>query len=352
MLKKKKYPFVLILTLTVILALILSLNIFVDPFRLMPWNMNEKIKVLGLSDERSLKTGLILSQRPDIVIIGSSRILRGIDPKLLDFEYSQNFKILNAGVAGLNPNEALYLMDHSIKRGAKIILVGLDFLFFLNHEKPRPLSSEFTRITESSNLVSYSNALLFYGLSQYVTKLSLNEVLNLSTEQNRTYHLNGYAYVNEKGTFKSRIKHNYEKDILLFKKKKVNEFFYESLCKMSKIGKEKNVKVIFFINPKHSIYFDSIKAAGLVSEYNNWLKNISKIIYGRTSCSDNLDNLVVTFDGRLRDFDTAIEFKDSNWWFEAHHYKPSLGKIIIGDIFSLLNSNNTSLKYGIHLEKY
>jgi hypothetical protein len=131
------------------LAAWLALVLVVDPYlafgtRLLPTSIIQPTSRM-LGDEQLIKDHLFARQRPETVIIGSSRSAYGIDPRRGDLarQRSYNLAMLGASLAELEGLAASARNGGHLKR----LVIGIDhFMFFQNDPEPKVAQALMTRI--------------------------------------------------------------------------------------------------------------------------------------------------------------------------------------------------------------
>lgn len=118
-------------TLNLIICLIMVLT---DPYRLMPFQMTipgiNNIKPRLYDYQRYIKLFDIAYQKPRTIILGSSRVLWGIDPKNA---FLEKYKpVYNAGVLGPPMYEVREYFFHALKNQPELkrVILALDFYAF------------------------------------------------------------------------------------------------------------------------------------------------------------------------------------------------------------------------------
>jgi hypothetical protein len=132
-----------------VLAAWFALVLAVDPYlafgtRLLPPSIIQPTSRM-LGDEQLIKDHLFARQRPETVIIGSSRSAYGIDPRRsgLAQERSYNHAMLGASLAELEGLAASARNSGHLKR----LIIGIDhFMFFQNDPEPKAAQGLMTRI--------------------------------------------------------------------------------------------------------------------------------------------------------------------------------------------------------------
>jgi len=117
-------------------VLVIALGMLVNPYRLLPIS----ITIVGINDikpklydyQRYVKLFDIAQQKPKTVLLGSSRILWGLDPKNTLLSQKGYLPVYNAGILGPPMYEIRKYFEHALQAQPhlKRVILGIDFFAF------------------------------------------------------------------------------------------------------------------------------------------------------------------------------------------------------------------------------
>lgn len=308
----KKWVYLFITILFVILTLIGIFNYIIDPL----WTFSHKNRLQSHQegfDERQQKLNLIYFNNfnYDGVLLGSSRVT------LHDVNTFKDKNIFNLAVDGMRPYEYNSFIEYAKKRNKKdfeYIILGLDFIAINDFVKNYSIKSKIN-ITEGSfyrykTLFSYDNTLK-----------SIRNIKNIKKYKKRfkTYNQNYVA-----SSFVANGKVVEEKVFNYIKNTKDKEIEYkreEYINTLKEIIKNNpNSKIIIFSTPLPSPLIKSIfKNEKNRISYINWMKDLVSISAYFYSFFD-VDNV-------------SNDYK--NTFMDSGHYYPFIGNCINQKIFDL-----------------
>jgi len=297
---KFKYLINLSFIIFLILFLIFIFNYIVNPYKYFSkQGILAKGNFLTISFFSSAPSDLIMyKMTQDIkntnfekIIIGSSRILYGIDTCNSDF--------LKVGIPGITVNETKILLTESFKK-EKIKEIFIEISISNENRgkmsiiKPSFWDSNFTFNT------------LFISLKSLVEYIFSDKNY---TSPNCKFLLNSksLAYTKEEDYIKyyqDFLTNNFDEKVLSYIKSLMQEY------------KNYNKKIIFFISPINSkIYFDKfdlLKTSKFKNRINSIKKKYGEFIFINDYRLDNLNN-------------------QNNLWYDLNHFKPELGNKLINE---------------------
>lgn len=216
-----------------------------------------------------------------IVLLGDSRIYRGISPELME-EHLPEMSILNFAYSNGGLNDEMFRAAEAklSSRGNKVLVLGVSANtitgFTLNNEQYR---QELTRPREEILERKYLNPLLYWfsATSPEALKTSLDKNQELAYYRSE-YHMNGYVESDKFPVDTTEALPSYQKD---FSKYQVNEQLLETLFRQVKRWHEKGIEVIAFRPPvsagmrqledSAALYNEAAIKAGIEAAGGYWL---------------------------------------------------------------------------------
>lgn len=343
----KKYLSILLLCYICLIIL----NIWTDPQRQLPFTLSDNPKYFaeGGRVEKSVK---LQSEQFDTLILGSSRLLLGINPDNRNFN---SHSIYNLGFTGIRLAEYERVLRYIEEtQDIKTLYFGLDFLSF---NKDRKYFGDYKKSLFMDNK-SYVFGLLDYLLSIKTGAQSIaNSVLSLKSEEE-------IRHTNDKGFIvgmNSRINYGkvFEREIIRNLATAEHEYVYDyegekSLKKHLEKLAQKSVNVVLFIPPVHAMKLEVIHQNDQFEHFEQWKRNLVSLSE-QVSREQNSNIILWDFTGYNKFSTERIPHKDESdkqmkFFWEASHFKEVIGDLIIdsiingtdNDIGAILNSENIS----------
>jgi len=285
-----------------------------------------KIKPEAANRVRTFKRYRPIYVKPELLLVGNSRIEMGLNPAHPDFiPYG---KVYNLGTPGISMKEQLYLAQRVVESSnVKAMIISLDFADFLTHPSYQPQKREyysqsandkFAALLSLDALVASFNTVInqnefrsnrlengFNPAKDYIPIIR-NEGQNVLFEQkiNSLHQMfNGRRWSMEKSY------QNYDSDLM-------------TLVHTLTSWQSMKVKVFAFINPYHQKYYDTIEESQLMEDFNDW----------RTALKNELSRIVSYCDFTelgLSKSNVRLNEKELKYFWEPAHYKKELGDIMI-----------------------
>lgn len=313
-----RYSFVFSITFTVLTLSIMlaSYNFYKDPYwfwRKAPsWVHSEALD----TKQRFVKAIKAIKYRPDIVVIGSSRIYRGINTEhLKQFGYNRPY---NLGISSLKLYEIYHILKNHLQLNLpQKIIIGLDYwMFDINRLK----ESDFCEDKQNKNHIHHYTNKLIASLLSYSSFID---------SKNHTKDIRSADGIWKEDGFHETVKREKNASILMLQGyvDYLRNFNYkrDSLKLMSKIinlCKKKKVKLALYISPIHFqtslAYFNSKH----FNNYDLWKNEVSDLC---------IKENIQIFDFSS-DFLTKGETDPGSDWLDYSHFSPMIGDIIVARI--------------------
>ncbi len=319
-----------------------SFNMFVDPYGV----YNKKIIVDGLNhykpnkenNDRLYKAVDIINLKPNTILLGSSRIKRGLDPNHQSLESLS--PVYNLGLNGANIYELRRYLEHTLanNKNLKRVILGLDFFMFNDDLDNQASFAEYRLEKKHIALKDFLNTTLSLDTLE-VSKKTIK--LSSSTPQPETNTVdNGFLpyFKKEDGNI-DRFQGSTKLYFRLHSNYQLSERYKNELKKILSLCKENNIELIVYFSPSHAIRLESIYATGKWSSFEAWKRQIVELI---PAWDFSNYNSITT---------EPLEESMSNYVDESHYTKP-IGDLVLNRILGyqkekvpqdfgiLLTSNN------------
>lgn len=350
-----------------LIATIGAFNWFIDPYG-MYWSpmfqgINER-KTSASNRIRITKPYRVTQLKPQILIMGNSRVELGIDPNNELFANKTTYNLSLAGATFHSQIDHIYHAMHENKN-LETILFGLDFFDFLvtetGNETDNTPTSYGHRVYSAQGWPAYKKkqielfSLIFSldglkssvqtiflqsSFADNITALGFNDAqsyVNLTkTEGKVPLFSQKLAFVEDKLTQQAWRLESKEGSPISPK--------FEKLAQLIKQAHKRNIELKLFINPYHYTYLQKINDLGHFELYLDWKKKLSTFM----GMKENRHISVIDFSG-FNHFTTSAPqlnepFKPMQWYWEPAHYKRELGDEMLKRLYTEEN-----IRFGIEL---
>lgn len=344
-----------ILVLTLLLALsclgIAAFNLVTDPYGAYP---RASMKWLSSrSGEKGTRTARaeLLSRGPwEFIILGSSRAQMGYAP---DHPALGGMKGCNAALPATNIRELQPVVDYALRHNdPKRILFAIDFLLF-------DAGREFQHDFAQSHFATGRDAISYHldnTISFRATNASYKALMSALRGERPRFTALGQTV---RHTKKLSDGHR-----ALFAAK-LTEFFTETYADLhtSPDRLERFRQIIqavhadgvpldIVINPIHAAQLEAIATAGLWTEFEQWLRDVTLVVEGERQIS-GANVRLVSFIGYAPYCDEPIPAPGDaettmRYWWESSHCKDELGGLVLERLYTT-PVPTSSLDFGIEL---
>lgn len=345
---------------TTFLLLIAGFNALIDPFVFFNSpiiNKLNKNKPDFQTHIRTTKAHQIRIQKPETIILGSSRAEFGINPEHPGF-MSSSKKTYNLALQSINIYETFSYLKHAQAiQPLKQVIIGLDFFMF-NNNKSNESDFDKTRLAP----MKYGWFLdIFRALFTYDGLLaSINTIEKQNDNTSIQYFKNGFrndtnnwARIQKKGGHRQAAINNesytlHALDGFTFFEFSEKPSFIESLSIFQEIirfSKEHDIDLHLFISPIHARKLQIFHQLGLWEKFEHWKKQLVQIVELSSAPFSIWDftgynEITTEYFPRLKDAKQQMK-----WYWESSHYKKETGDLVL-DI--ILNHTLTKRKAPVH----
>lgn len=273
--------------LTVALLPVLSIglfNIFIDPYGAISSPIFPGInKLKPEQDEQAqlFKALDIMRLKPTTVFIGSSTVMRGLEPThpgLLDDPNAYNL-----GTFAAHIDDVTRYLKYTIANQPKFkrVVIGIDFFMFNGSSKGELglIKSRQEPIFSMQNLldVIFSLKALEASKLTVVSNLQNSDVTPYFVKGRRTYN----PYLSEQPRMLDRFKlviRGYFTNPAFYKDYRLTSSLLTELRTINDICKQHNLEVKVFISPVHAAQLEAIRVAGLWPVFEQWKREVVQVM--------------------------------------------------------------------------
>lgn len=387
---------------TAIALSILAINIAIDPFRIFDLVNIEGVNTQRLqaaSESRMFKAVQVCIDKPTAVVMGTSRVEVGIDPRHPG--WADGKRVYNLGLAGIGLYELNLTLRHLVHASPNLkqVAIGFDFLMFNANREDRVFGTEVLGFDKERLLTDpddncyrsvLHDAKRILGLS--ALKYSIATVrgqLNPPDSAEWKFETMGewiaqYDRLGYRGNYYSALKrlmdkfgarNNFDSDNnkpaaqetyyvgKIWRPSPTYRYCFESpqgnsldvYRSMLDFSYRSNVDVRFFINPIHARHVIAIREAGLWPVYEEWKRNLVTIIEEEAATKGRRPFPIWDFSGFnsiTTEFipEAGVLTPKVNFWWESSHYQSLPGAMILDRVLEHVNlERNLPSDFGILL---
>jgi hypothetical protein len=357
-----KYIYIYFVSLITITLTIGSFNWLIDPFG-MYWSptiagINE-IKPKAKSRTRISKAYRVDSIKPQVLIVGNSRVEMGLDPQHPIFG---GRRVYNQGMPGaylhMQIDYALDVIEYN--PSLEEVIMGIDYLDFLmgpvelveqenientdkNYSK-RLLKSkdDISRLQEKATLI-FSLDSLFASIATVFKQSAVTSTITDLGFNTADSYIDIISHESIKPLFSEKLEWLEQKlepknGVILSQDSFPYSPKFQQLGQLITAAKQKNVRLTFFINSYHYSYLQILSEQKQWGNFQTWKRTLVR--YLEESEVENIP---------LWDFSSIDDYasehvplenpkKQMKWYWEPAHYKKELGDIMLNEMFSRDNS--------------
>ena len=364
-----KYLTLSFISFLALMTFIATLNWLIDPFA-MYWspqlNNINMIKPESGKRSRIAKAYQIENVKPQILIVGNSRVEMGLNP---DHQVFNKKRVYNQGMPGASVAMQVDYAINAIMLDTDIeeIFVAVDFLdFLIDTSRSQKTSSSYQfrlsnlddgsshasllRLKEKTGLIFSIDALI-----ASITTITQQKSLVNSTKPNGFNNPLSYIQImNTEGIkplFKQKlaeISTRIEKDTLkiVTQPKPVYSPVYSHIGRLIEVAKRNNIKLTFFINPYHMSYLQTLSDNQQWSNFQLWKTTLVKYLAAKQGSDFALWDFSLSNNYINEPVDIDNAKKQMKWFWEPAHYKEALGDLLLLKLNEENKLNNT---FGIQL---
>jgi hypothetical protein len=271
----------LLVATAVPMAAIAAVNSTVDPYGF--WRLIEQPGINAVrprqdNNDRLYKAADIVRQKPDVVILGSSRTKQAIDP---DHEGLQAYspQVYNLAINGPNAYEVRRYFDHALANQAQpeLVVLGIDFFMFNADLGNQPSFNE--RRLGISHLSLQDAATTTLSLDTLQASWETIQANRPPSEVDGAYEPNGFGPNREAEDGKRQWRFNQSAALYfeLHSDYKLSEEYLAEFQRIVELCEERDIPLVIFISPAHATQWEAIRATGHWETFEAWKRRIVAI---------------------------------------------------------------------------
>jgi len=335
-----------------------------------------KVKPEAGKRSRITKAYQVNKVKPQILIVGNSRVQMGLDPNNKNFEGKA---VYNQGMPGASVAMQVDYAIDAISNNDTIeqLVVGVDFLdFLLSDEQVAKFKAKQNNHTQTSydfRLTSQDKD-NFAGLLRLKEKLAMifsldafNASISTVIQQRSMTSsisplgfnsaLSYVAIMNSEGIkplFKQKlheISARLSSNDWVIKAQQTAPYSptFTHLGRLIQVAKQRKIKVTFFINPYHFSYLHTIADNNQWHNFQVWKETLVHYL----NVKQGEEFILWDFSGSSNFVNEAVPLakpkQKMKWFWEPAHYNKELGDMLLASMF--LEQVNNSVDFGVRLTK-
>jgi hypothetical protein len=355
-----RYNRLFFLSSFLLIGLIISLCYYVDPYAIYGRVYTKNGQAVNghefASQLRMSKVAAVKKQRPEILLLGSSRVALGFTAPSVQAHFP-NQRIYNLGLLGITEYELLRYFQHAnAVSSLKHVIIGLDLLQFNANQAPRPDFVEERLAVNANNKptnTTYRGDYLPTLLSLKAAISTFVELTGLAKSQD-VYFTNGfrveslhggplnYFIINET-SYINGVYANFS-----FRNKSMDTI--DCFRKIIELAQQNKIQLHLFISPAHARQWEALQGAGLWQTWEDWKRQLVAIneTVARQHHAQPFD--LVDFSGydaySIEDV-PRVPGQTTRWHSDSAHFLPTIGEFILQRLFNPAANNEKN--FGVAL---
>lgn len=292
----------------------------------------------------------------DTILLGSSRVLKGVNPNHSSLSNRNGY---NLGFPLSNIYELYKIYEFSINNlDLKTVILGLDLELFsgVNRGMVDFYKSRFS----NRNMITANPDNLF---AQYTFRYSLYTIsFNL-----KGYTANRYTNRGLKNPESSDLTQREKFDRVLANQFFVDPRFYPNFSydveqvqlvkKVIENCRQNNIELYLFISPVHARQLEAMRVMGLWSDFEQWKRDLVNLLH------EDRQKYPLRKPIKLWDFSGYNQFttepvppagsdREMKWYIESSHYTTNLGDLVLDKLLNASTANEAILEnFGVAIDR-
>ena len=366
MLAHHKYLFVLACGVMGGMAAVAGMNYLVDPYgiySLIDGDRPFSKKPAAATKGPMVKAYQLEQTNARTLVLGNSRAEVGFDP--LDLVWPQESRpIYNAALPGAGPRTALLYLQHALTSiHPDTIVMGVDFMDFLvtpqapmwTNSQPSELESRL-RTTLDGNPNPYRQQQRLRDIAATIFSLDalLDSIQTIAARDDPfTANLTSRGFNPMKDYIRIARKEGYRAIFLQRDRENVKAYLkrphtlylensttsppLEDMKRIVALCKKNNIQLKLVIYPYHARLLEIINATGHWDAFDQWKLALARI------AQESEPRLITLWDFSGYNAYTMEPVpnerdEQTQWYWEAGHFKKELGSVVLGKVFSMRHS--------------
>jgi len=264
--------------------------------------------------------------KPNVLIVGNSRVEMGLNPSYSGFEHLHS--VYNLGVPGIGvASQLLYAERVTEKNKISRIFISIDFLDFLTTQNavPKPQVLTVTPIADKYaalwSLDSFKASLITLFNQNEFSSNRTRDGFNPANDYELIIKFEGQQVLFAQkismlnAMFKNKV---WDQHLALSSEYSDFNVLKTTIERWTKQG----INITLFINPYHEVYYDTLERNNLLPRFNVWRRTMHREFSTMVSFCDFTDLGYEKSHAHLNSEELAF-------FWEPAHYKQELGNIMI-----------------------
>lgn len=347
------YSRIMLSIVLLLLVIIGGFNWYYDPYEIYHFPDND----LTAIEKPALETHLRLHKayavkkiRPDSILIGTSRVLVGMDPHNAVLPAGHWY---NLALTGASIYEILRYIQHAnAARPLKTIVLDVEYGSFDPYLHHKPDFDEARLAVDRQGhanpvfLKDYLRTLFSYDALKDSLALAAGPGNLLQPILGDGSRENDFRSVAQAGGHRAlvdgiserllKIYHQRQQHPIDIEQKRADLYLaYEQILRLAH---RKGINLVMFVPPTHAVYLEIRKMAGLWQDFKDWREKIVEINNRVARETGQPPFPIWDFSGFNEYTEEEVpaegELREMNWYWESSHFKKQLGNIIFRRMFA------------------
>lgn len=266
-----------------------AVSFVVDPYGI--WDNHglvgiNRIKNKISNRERLFKAVAVMQKKPDIILMGSSRTLLGLNPEHPALQARGH--VYNLGLSAASMKEIKKYFEHALANqpDLKEVVLGLDFFMFNELRKQAgdydenligrrrlPFQNGFASLFSISALKdSVLTALYNYRFPAGAQDYKPNGMMDIAVIDKRGLEKLG----SRQKTFEDALKSDFFGGSL-YSRYRFSEDAFADLKHLISLCRDKGIRLTLFVSPSHAAEWEGLRMANAWSDFENWKRSVVKL---------------------------------------------------------------------------
>jgi hypothetical protein len=327
------------------IGMCVALNLALDPYalfgtpRLQGFN---KVKAVIGSKQRVFETVAVLERHPEAIILGTSRSDIGLDPQHPAFAQKRSFNAAASGQPIRESRELLQAVAERSKAKLKEAVIGLDFMAF-NALSPLPFdysTANFSRWRKLELLFSLSttlDALRTLQRQNYDYQLGQGGLLRDDGFREYIGNPNLPRRAQFDGSDEGFLRQGYKPPPHCAWRIQGAEYdAAEEYRALLSVAHQRGISLKLFISPSHARQWETLAAAGLWREFEEWKRMLVRINVEEARKAKATPFTLWDFSGYNTITTEPIPKQGMmRYYWESSHYRMETGNLVLDQLYRL-----------------
>lgn len=337
---------VFLLTALIAITIVVTINLIVDPYQIGGrWSLPSlsEARSQGINNAQALKIAAIKRDRPNVLILGTSRTDIGINarhPALTEIGRAYNAALPSADMVML---ETVFQHALAVRPDLKMVVVGLDLVAFWPVPANRPVDERLARYVNAPSVdlidldTAFSSQALLSSGKTVLDWIRKVQPLESYREDGRLVRHNPPGVGTDEALRRHLQKVYLAPSGWYDAQHHVDARQMEALKRIVDLCGQRGIELKLFISPSHVFQWLALRESGLQPEFDAWKREIVQIAP------------VWDFSG-ANAITTEPVGPHMRRYLEGSHYLPDVGNLVLDRMFGR-HADELPAGFGVLVDK-